>query len=438
MIMDFLNRLFKLEENGTSVRQEILAGLTTFVTMAYVIFVGPSMLSEAGLPREAVFFATIIASGLTTLLMGFWANMPIALAPGMGIMAYFTYTVVLGMKVPWPTALGAVFISGCVFLLLSVTKIRSMIIDSVPHNLKLSISVGIGMFIAFIGLRSAGIVVNDPANSVALGHIAEPKVLLALFSLVFTGILLALHVKGAILIGIVVTTALGMLVGAGPVPHGFSDVVSFSMPDIAPLFLKLDIMAAIQYGIVTVLFTMTMVDLFDSIGTVIGVSRKAGLVREDGSIRGLDKALITDSCGTLLGSVLETPAVTSYVESSSGVAEGGRTGLTAVTTGLLFLLCLALAPIVGVVQSYATAPALIIVGAIMAEDMTTIDFKDMTEGLPAFLTMISMPLTYSIATGFGMGFISYVVLKALTGRAREVKPIMWIVAVCFAISFVMR
>ncbi len=436
--MELLNRFFHLEENGTSVRQEILAGLTTFVTMAYVIFVGPSMLSDAGLPREAVFFSLIIASGVTTLLMGLWANMPIALAPGMGIMAYFTYTVVLGMKVPWVTALGAVFISGCVFLILSVTRIRAMIIDSVPHNLKLSIAVGIGMFIAFIGLRSAGIVVNDPANSVALGNMSDIKVLLALFSLAFTGILLSRQVRGAILIGIIVTTLLGMAVGAGPVPHGFADVVSFKMPDFSPLFAKLDIMAAIQYGIVTVLFTMTMVDLFDSIGTVIGVSRKANLVREDGSIRGLDKALITDSIGTVFGSVMGTPAVTSYVESSSGVAEGGRTGLTAVTTGLLFLLCLFLAPVVGVVQSYATAPALIIVGAIMAADMTDVNFKDMTEGLPAFLTIITMPLTYSIATGFGMGFISYVALKLFTGRAGEVKPIMWIVSVFFAISFVMR
>ncbi|MBP3730694.1 MAG: NCS2 family permease [Mailhella sp.] len=436
--MSFADKLFRLEENGTSVKQEVMAGLTTFVTMAYVIFVVPAMVSETGMPKDALFAATIWATALTTLFMGFWANMPIALAPGMGIIAYFTYSVVLGMSLPWQTALGAVFISGAVFLFLSATKIRAMIIASVPKNLTLAISVGIGMFIAFIGLRSAGIVVSSEANAVALGNLSSKPVLLSLFSLVLTGILLSLHVRGAILIGILVTTAAGMAVGAGPVPHSVSDVVNFSIPSVMPTFMQLDILAAIEYGLVSVLFTMTMVDLFDSIGTIIGVSRKAGLMNEDGTIRGMDKALIVDSCGTIFGSFMGTPAVTSYVESSSGVAEGGRTGLTAVTVGVLFLICLVFAPVVGVVQSYATAPALIIVGALMAEDMTAIDFKDMTESLPAFLTMITMPLTYSIANGFGMGFISYVILKTCTGRIKEVSPIMWIVSVCFAISFVMR
>ncbi len=436
--MSVADKLFKLGENNTSVRQEVMAGITTFVTMAYVIFVVPAMVSETGMPKDALFAATIWATALTTLVMGLWANMPIGLAPGMGIIAYFTYSVVLGMSLPWQTALGAVFISGVVFLILSVTKIRSMIIASVPKNLTLAISVGIGLFIAFIGLRSAGIVVSNPANSVALGRLDSVPVLLALFSLVFTGVLLALHVRGAILIGILVTTVVGMVVGAGPVPHSVSDVINFNVPSVMPTFMQMDIVAAVKYGLISVLFTMTMVDLFDSIGTIIGVSRKAGLMKEDGTIRGLDKALIVDSCGTIWGSFMGTPAVTSYVESSAGVAEGGRTGLTAVTVGVLFLVCLVFAPIVGVVQSYATAPALIIVGALMAEDMTSIDFKDMTEGLPAFLTIICMPLTYSIANGFGIGFISYVLLKTCTGRVREVSPIMWIVSVCFAISFVMR
>ena len=364
--------------------------------------------------------------------------MPIGLAPGMGIIAYFTYSVVLGMSLPWQTALGAVFISGAVFLFLSVTRIRSLIISSVPKNLTMAISVGIGLFIAFIGLRSAGIVVSDPANSVTLGDLSSTPVLLSLFSLVFTGVLLSLHVRGAILIGILVTTGIGMIAGAGPVPRSVSDVVNFNVPSIMPTFMQLDVMAAIKHGLISVLFTMTMVDLFDSIGTIIGVSHKAGLMNRDGSIRGLEKALVVDSCGTIWGSFLGTPAVTSYVESSAGVAEGGRTGLTAVTVGVLFIVCLVFAPIVGVVQSYATAPALIIVGALMAEDMPSIDFKDMTEGLPAFLTIISMPLTYSIANGFGIGFISYVLLKTFTGRFREVSPVMLIVSVCFAISFVMR
>ena len=436
--MSFAEKVFRLSENKTSVRQEVMAGITTFVTMAYVIFVVPSMVSETGMPRDALFAATIWATALSTLFMGLWANMPIGLAPGMGIIAYFTYSVVLGMSLPWQTALGAVFISGAVFLFLSVTRIRSLIISSVPKNLTMAISVGIGLFIAFIGLRSAGIVVSDPANSVALGDLSSTPVLLSLFSLVFTGVLLSLHVRGAILIGILVTTGIGMISGAGPVPRSVSDVVNFNVPSIMPTFMQLDVMAAIKHGLISVLFTMTMVDLFDSIGTIIGVSHKAGLMNWDGSIRGLEKALVVDSCGTIWGSFLGTPAVTSYVESSAGVAEGGRTGLTAVTVGVLFIVCLVFAPIVGVVQSYATAPALIIVGALMAEDMPSIDFKDMTEGLPAFLTIISMPLTYSIANGFGIGFISYVLLKTFTGRFREVSPVMLIVSVCFAISFVMR
>ncbi|MBQ3893047.1 MAG: NCS2 family permease [Desulfovibrio sp.] len=436
--MSFAEKVFRLSENKTSVRQEVMAGITTFVTMAYVIFVVPSMVSETGMPRDALFAATIWATALSTLFMGLWANMPIGLAPGMGIIAYFTYSVVLGMSLPWQTALGAVFISGAVFLFLSVTRIRSLIISSVPKNLTMAISVGIGLFIAFIGLRSAGIVVSDPANSVALGDLSSTPVLLSLFSLVFTGVLLSLHVRGAILIGILVTTGIGMIAGAGPVPRSVSDVVNFNVPSIMPTFMQLDVMAAIKHGLISVLFTMTMVDLFDSIGTIIGVSHKAGLMNWDGSIRGLEKALVVDSCGTIWGSFLGTPAVTSYVESSAGVAEGGRTGLTAVTVGVLFIVCLVFAPIVGVVQSYATAPALIIVGALMAEDMPSIDFKDMTEGLPAFLTIISMPLTYSIANGFGIGFISYVLLKTFTGRFREVSPVMLIVSVCFAISFVMR
>ena len=306
--MSFAEKVFRLSENKTSVRQEVMAGITTFVTMAYVIFVVPSMVSETGMPRDALFAATIWATALSTLFMGLWANMPIGLAPGMGIIAYFTYSVVLGMSLPWQTALGAVFISGAVFLFLSVTRIRSLIISSVPKNLTMAISVGIGLFIAFIGLRSAGIVVSDPANSVALGDLSSTPVLLSLFSLVFTGVLLSLHVRGAILIGILVTTGIGMIAGAGPVPRSVSDVVNFNVPSIMPTFMQLDVMAAIKHGLISVLFTMTMVDLFDSIGTIIGVSHKAGLMNRDGSIRGLEKALVVDSCGTIWGSFLGTPS----------------------------------------------------------------------------------------------------------------------------------
>jgi AGZA family xanthine/uracil permease-like MFS transporter len=438
MTTPLLNRLFQLDRHHTSVKTELMAGITTFVAMAYIIFVNPSMLADAGMPREAAFAATIWAAALTTLFMGLWANMPIALAPGMGINAFFTYTVVLGMGLPWQTALGAVFISGIVFLLLSLTKLRELIITSVPLNLKLAISVGIGMFIAFIGLKGAGIVADDPATLVTMGKLCQPTTLLSLFGLLVIGVLMALNIRGAILLGILATTLAGILAGAGPVPHSMNDIVSLDIPSFMPTFMQLDIMAAIRYGLISVLFTMTMVDLFDSMGTIIGLSRKAGLVQKDGSIEGLNKALIADSCGTILSGLMGTPAVTSYVESAAGVAEGGRTGLTAVTVGVLFLISLVFAPLIGIIQGYATAPALIVVGALMAQEVRNIEFDDFTEALPAFLTMITMPLTYSIATGFGMGFISYVLLKSLSGKVRDINPIMWIVAVCFAINFMMR
>ncbi len=432
------NRLFKLDKHGTSIRTELTAGMTTFVAMAYIIFVNPSMLADAGIPREAAFAATIWAAAITTLFMGFWANMPIALAPGMGINAFFAYTVVKGMGLPWQTALGAVLISGAVFFLLSVTKLRERIITAVPLNLKLAISVGIGMFIAFIGLKSAGIVADDPATFVTLGKISETTTLLSLFGLLVTGVLMALKVRGAILLGIFITTLAGMIAGVGPVPHSLDGVMSLNVPSFMPTFLQLDVAAAVKYGLISVLFTMTMVDLFDSMGTIIGLSRKAGLMKPDGSIEGVDKALVVDSCGTMLSGLLGTPAVTSYVESAAGVAEGGRTGLTAITVGVLFLVSLIFAPLMGVIQSYATAPALIVVGALMAQEAQNIDFSDMADALPAFLTIITMPLTYSIATGFGMGFISYVLIRVCTGRAREVSLVMWVVSACFAVNFILR
>ncbi len=435
---DLLRRYFRLDDYGSTVRTELIAGVTTFITMAYIIFVNPAMLADAGMPKDAAFAATIWAAAITTLFMGLWANMPIALAPGMGINAFFAYTVVLGMGLPWQTALGAVFVSGIVFLVLSITRLRELIICSVPMNLKLAISVGIGMFIAFIGLKGAGIVVDDPVTFVALGHLGQTPTLLSLFGLLVTGALMSLRIRGAILLGILATTVLGMIVGAGPVPQGMGGIMSLDVPSFMPTFLQLDVMAAIEYGLISVLFTMTMVDLFDSMGTIIGLSRKAGLMTPEGRIEGLDKALIADSCGTILSGLMGTPAVTSYVESSAGVAEGGRTGLTAVTVGILLLVSLVFAPLVGVIQSYATAPALIVVGALMVQDIRNISFDDMSDALPAFLTIITMPLTYSIATGFGMGFISYVLLKTVTGRVREVSPVMWVVAACFAINFAMR
>ena len=435
---DLLRRYFRLDDYGSTVRTELIAGVTTFITMAYIIFVNPAMLADAGMSKDAAFAATIWAAALTTLFMGLWANMPVALAPGMGINAFFAYTVVLGMGLPWQTALGAVFVSGVVFLVLSITRLRELIICSVPMNLKLAIAVGVGVFIAFIGLKGAGIVVADPVTLVTLGHLGHTSTLLSLFGLLLMAALMALRIRGSILIGILVTTVAGMVVGAGPVPDGIGGIVSLDVPTFMPTFLKLDVMAAIEYGLISVLFTMTMVDLFDSMGTLIGVSRKAGLMNSRGEIRGLDKALVVDSCGTILSGLMGTPAVTSYVESSAGVADGGRTGLMTVTTGLLFLVSLIFAPLAGIVQSYSTAPALIMVGALMIQDIRSITFDDVSEGLPAFLTIITIPLTYSIATGFGMGFISYVLLKTVTGRIREVSLVMWVVAACFAVNFALR
>ena len=435
---DVINRLFHLDSHETSIKTELTAGLTTFVAMAYIIFVNPSMLADAGMPREAAFAATVWGAALTTLFMGLWANLPIALAPGMGINAFFAYTVVLGMGLPWQTALGAVFISGVVFLLLSVTNLREYIIQAVPLNLKLATSVGVGMFIAFIGLKSAGIVVDDPATFVAMGSVREPATLLSLFGLLVTASLMALKVRGAVFLGIIVTTAAGMVVGVGPVPHSVREVLSLEVPSFLPTFLQLDIVAALEYGLFSVLFTMTMVDLFDTMGTVIGLSRKMGIMREDGTIEGLNRPLIVDSCGTILSGLLGTPAVTSYLESSAGIVDGGRTGLTAVTVALLFLVSLVFAPLVGIVQSYATAPALIVVGTLMAQETRHIDFSDMADALPAFLTIISMPMTGSVATGFGLGFVSYVLIRLCTGRAREVNPVLWIISACFIVNFALR
>lgn len=433
-----LDNMFKLKEHGSSVKIEVVAGMTTFVTMAYIIFVNPAMLSDAGMPKEAVFAATVWGAAITTLFMGLWAKMPIALAPGMGINAFFAYTVVLGMGLPWQTALGAVFISGVVFLLLSLTKLREKIIHAVPLNLKLSITVGIGLFIAFIGFKNAGIVVADPVTFVTMGNVKNPAVLLSLLGLLIIAALEARHVRGSILLGILVTSVLGMIAGIGPVPHSMGDVLSLNTPSFMPTFLQLDIMAALKYGLFTVLFTMTMVDLFDSMGTIIGLSRKAGLMKEDGSIEGLNRALVADSCGTILSGLLGTPAVTSYVESSTGIAQGGRTGLTAVVVGVLFLVSLVFAPLIGIVQSYATAPALIVVGTLMIQEARNINFSEMADALPAFLTIITMPLTGSIATGFGMGFISYVLIRLFIGRAKEVSLVMWVVSACFVVNFVLR
>ena len=434
----FLERAFKLKEHGTSVQTEIVAGMTTFMAMSFIIFVNPAILADAGMPKEAAFAATILAAAAGTLFMGLGVNLPIAMAPGMGINAFFAYTMVLGMGMSWQTALGCVVVSGAAFFLLTVTHVRELIIRAVPLNLKLATVAGIGFFIAFIGLQGAGVVVNSDATLVTLGDLTAPSCVLSLAGLAIMGALMACRVRGGLLLGMLAVTVLGMIAGAGPVPKGLDDVVSFDVPSLAPLFLQLDIKGAFAYGLISVLFTMTMVDLFDSLSSIIGLARKAGFMDENNNIRDLNKVLVADSCSITAAGLLGSSGTTMYMESATGIAEGGRTGLTAVVVAVLLLLSLFFAPLVGVIQGYATSPALVIVGGLMMQELQDIDFKDLSEGVPAFLTIMAMPLTYSIATGFGVGFISYVLMKAACGKGREVGLVMWIIAVCFAVNFVLR
>ena len=434
----FLDKYFGLSTKGTNIKTEIIAGLTTFVAIAYIIFVNPSILKEAGIPHEAAVAATIWSAGICTLAMGLFANLPVAVAPGMGLNAFFAFYVCGTLGLPWQTALGAVFVSGIIFLLLTITRLRQLIIDSVPMSLKSAVVVGIGMFIAFVGLQGSGLVVDNPATLVALGSLKSPSVLLSATGVLIIGVLLSLHVKGAMLIGILIITIVGMALGITPAPTSLSSVISFDLPAFSETFLAMDIMGAISYGLVTVIFTFTVVELFDNIGTLIGVSRAANLMDENGKIENIDRALLTDSVGTMFSAVMGTCTVTSYVESTAGANAGGRTGLTAVVVGICFILAIVLAPLAGLVPAFATAPALIIVGAMMMKNVSHINFNDYTDSIPAFLTIIMMPLSYSIASGFGFGFTSYCILKCISGKYKEITPVMWGVTIIFIISFALH
>ncbi len=433
-----LERFFHLKELNTTVRTEILAGVTTFVTMAYILFVNPSILKDAGMPVNATFAATAISAAFATLVMGLYANYPIAMAPGMGLNAFFTYAVVIGMKLPWQTALGAVFISGLVFFLLTVTKVREWIIEGVPEVLRLSIGVGIGLFIAFIGLKNAGIVVADKATFVTLGDMKSPEVLVAVFGLIVTGWLMAKRVKGGLLIGILATTVVSMIAGVSHPPTSLADIVAPTNPfaELAPTFGQLNIMGAVSYGLISILFAFTFVDMFDNIGTLLGVGRKAGLLDEKGNLPRAGRALMADSIGTMFGSVMGTPTVTSYIESSSGVAEGGKSGLTAVTVAALFAVSVIFAPLVGLIPAQATAPVLILVGTLMMSEIVHVKFDDFTEAFPAFMTVIMMPLTFSIAQGLAFGFMSYTIIKLVTGRHKENNPVTYVLTVLFILHFI--
>jgi AGZA family xanthine/uracil permease-like MFS transporter len=425
-----LEKLFKLQENGTNVRTELVAGLTTFLTMAYIIFVNPSILGSAGMPKESVFVATCIVSALGSAVMALYANYPIAMAPGMGLNAYFAFAVVLGMGIAWPTALGAVFVSGCLFILVTVLGLRSMIVTGIPRSLRTAITVGIGLFLALIALKSSGIVVGSEPTLVKVGDLHKPEPIMAIVGFFLIVALDKLRVKGAILIGIIAVTVLSFFFG-GNVFHG----VFSAPPSVSPTLFKLDIGGALSTGILNVVLVFFLVELFDATGTLMGVASRAGLLVE-GKMDRMNKALLADSAAIVVGAGLGTSSTTAYIESAAGVQAGGRTGLTALTVAVLFLAALFIAPLAGVVPAYATAPALLFVACLMLRDLVDIDWHDTTESVPAAITAIMMPFTYSIAEGIAFGFISYTVLKLLTGRAREVKPVIWVIAALFAFKIV--
>lgn len=430
-----LERLFKLTENKTSVRTEIVAGITTFMTMAYILAVNPGILSEAGMDKGAVFTATVIASALATLVMAFVAKLPFALAPGMGLNAFFAYTVCIGMGHTWQFALTAVFLEGLVFIALTAFNIREMMVNAIPVNVKHAISVGIGLFIAFIGFKNAGVVVDDPATLVRLGNVTDivtnASPLVALIGLIITGALLGLGIKGALLIGIVVSTVLSIPFGIAHLPETFD----FTPPSIAPVFGQFEWTQIFTTDMAIVLITFLFVDMFDTVGTLIGVSSKADMLDKNGNVPRAKQALFADAIGTTAGALLGTSTVTTYVESAAGVAAGGRTGLTAATTGVMFILALFLAPLFLMIPAAATAPALILVGAMMITPIRKIDLDDFTESIPVFLTIIIMPLTFSIADGIVFGMISYVLLKLLTLQHRQISWVMYLLAALFVMKF---
>lgn len=430
----FLERQFKLKEHGTDVKTEILAGLTTFMTMAYILAVNPGMLSETGMDIGGVFTATAVSSAIACFMMALLANYPFALAPGMGLNAFFTYSVVFGMSRSWQFALTAVFIEGVIFILLSFFHVREAIFDSIPMNLKKAVSVGIGLFIALIGFVNAGIVVPGEGTIVDLGQLTTRGPILSLIGLIITGFLLAKKVKGALFFGIIITTLIGIPLGITNLPEGgFLGIFSLP-PSVRDVAFKFEWSNVFTWDMLIVMFSFLFVDIFDTIGTLIGVASKADMLDEEGKLPKVKEALLSDAIGTVVGACLGTSTVTTYVESASGVAEGGRTGLTSFTTGILFLLALILSPLFLMIPGEATAPALIIVGLFMMSPIKDIDLDDFTEAIPAFLTIVMMPFVYSIAQGIVFGMVSYAVLKTLTGRYKEVSITMYILAVLFVLK----
>jgi AGZA family xanthine/uracil permease-like MFS transporter len=425
-----LENLFHIAENKTTVRRELFAGLTTFMTMAYVVVVNPRILSEAGMPVDGVLFATCISAALATLIMGLWANYPIALAPGMSLNAYFTYSIVLGRGVPWQTALGVVFLSGVLFLLLTLTNVREHIVNDIPDCLKHGTAAGIGLFIAFVGLRNAKIIVANPATFVGFGNAADPQVLLAAAGLLLIAILMVRRVGGAILVGIVAITLAGIPFGLSHWPSHF-----FSVPHPSGTLFKLDLRAATKIGLGELIFVFFFVDLFDNVGTLVGVCEQGGFLRE-GKLPRASRALLADAFGTIAGALAGTSTVTSYIESAAGVAAGARTGLGNLVIAGLFLVAMFCAPLVTAIPTYATAPALILVGGLMCGSVAKVKWDDYSESLPAFLTLVATPLTFSIATGLSLGLLSYTFLKVGVGKYREISPLIWVLTVLFMLRYI--
>lgn len=424
-----LERVFHLKENETTVRRELLAGVTTFMTMGYVVVVNPQILSEAGMPVEGVLFATCISASIATLIMGLWANYPIALAPGMSLNAYFTYSIVLGRGVPWQTALGVVFLSGCVFLVLTLTNVREQIVNGIPDSLKHGTAAGIGIFIAFVGFRNSGIIVANPATFVALGKIASPQVLLASLGVIIIAILMVKRVGSAILLGIVAITLAGIPLGQTHWPAHL-----FSLPHPSGTLFKLDLRAASKIGLAELIFVFFFVDLFDNVGTLVGVCEQGGFLR-DGKLPRASHALLADAIGTIVGALSGTSTVTSYIESAAGVAAGARTGLGNIMIAALFGVAMFCAPLVAAIPSYATAPALILVGALMCGSVAKVRWDDFSEAVPAFLTLVCTPLTFSIATGLSLGMLSFTFIKLFTGKYREISPLIWVLSVLFILRY---
>lgn len=428
-----LDKFFQIKQRGSTKKIEFVAGLTTFLTMAYIIFVNPAILAETGMDKGALIAVTCIVTAAATILMGVWPKVPIAMAPGMGMNAFFAYTLVLSNKISWQTALGIVFLSGLLFFILTLLGVREKVIHAIPKSLVIAISVGIGLFLTFIGLQNMGLIVDNPATLVGLGTFT-PGVLIGLAGLLLITILSAKKIKGSIIIGIFFSTILALIFKLVQLP---SNIFSISSINIAPIAFQLDILGALKWSLLGSIFTLMYFDLFDSLGTIVACSYEAKLVKEDGTIKKISQMLGADAIATMFGALLGTSTTTSYIESAAGIAEGGRTGLTSVVTGLLFLIGLFFIPLIAIVPQYATAPALIIVGLLMIKQITRIDFKNFEEAIPAMLTMVIMPLTFQISTGLAFGFLSWGFIKMLLLKFKQISWVMYAVMIISIISLIL-